>query len=398
MSAIAVHEFDGPVRLRDMVDAVLTTVPGDLNDVALADELIERRAQIDRQEAQFAQLAMLAHQRGIGAADGSASTPAWLHRRTGMRQGDARAAIEAGSACEVLTNTAREWLEGSISGGAARTIIGARVEGFDGELRAVEAILLGLARDGSLAELRRACGHFRACAQRDGKEPRDHDGLTLSPTYNGRTRLNADLSSSAAEIVANGIHAFTDPPTDGDPRTAARRRADALVRMAEYALAHLGCTDHDGDGPRRARPSCSIVIDWQTLLNNELGRMDGDFTGSLHRTDVERMLCDCTVSRVVTSPSGLPIDVGRQVRTVSPAIRRALVVRDQGCRYPGCRQPTGWCDAHHVIHWQHHGPTDLDNLVLLCDHHHHVVHQPGWIATYEDNRFRVCRPDSVEVL
>jgi hypothetical protein len=246
-----------------------------------------------------------------------------------------------------------------------------------------------------MSALARACAHFRACAQRDGTEPREHDGLTLSRSYNGRVALNGNLSSDGAEIVVNAIHALTDPPADDDHRGPARRRADALVRMAELALAHLNGTGPDG--PTRARPSCTVVIDWHTLHNNQLGRMDGDFTGTLHRSDVERLLCDCTVSRVVTGPTGLPIDVGRQARTVPTATRRGLVVRDGGCRYPGCRQPSGWCDAHHVIQWQYDGPTDSWNLVLLCDHHHRVVHQPGWTVTFENNQFRVYRPDGTEV-
>jgi hypothetical protein len=393
--AVAVADMVDVASLRDVVDELVRTDPGDLYDAALADELISLRAQADRIEAQFARLSWVAHQRGIGAVDGAASTAAWLSRRTGMRQGEARTAIEAGSACDVLADTSKAWLDGSITGGAARTILGARVEGHDGELRAVESIFLELARDGAMGGLARACGHFRACAQRDGTEPRDHDGFSLSRSYNGRVALNGNLSSSGAEIVVNAIHALTDPPSDDDRRTASRRRADALVQMAELALAHLNGAGPDG--PTRARPSCSVVIDWPTLLHHELGRMDGDFTGTLHRSDVERLLCDCTVSRVVTGPTGLPIDVGRQARTVSPAMRRALVVRDDGCRYPGCRQPTGWCDAHHIIHWQHDGPTDLDNLVLLCDHHHAVVHQPGWTATFQNNQFHVHRPDGTEV-
>ena len=64
--------------------------PAALSDPALADELIRRRAEIDRLEAEFAHLAWAGHQRGIGAVDGSPSTAAWLRRHTGMRDGDAR--------------------------------------------------------------------------------------------------------------------------------------------------------------------------------------------------------------------------------------------------------------------------------------------------------------------
>lgn len=214
-------------------------------------------------------------------------------------------------------------------------------------------------------------------------------------TYGGRTMLNGNLSSTAAETVVNALHALTDPPSDDDCRTPARRRADALVRMAELALAHLNGADPDG--PARARPSVSVVVDWQTLTRDALGRMDGEFTGTFHRSDVERLLCDSVVTRVVTGPRGLPIDVGRARRTIPTPTRQALVVRDQGCRYPGCGRPPGWCDAHHVIHWRHGGRTDLENLVLLCDHHHHVVHQRDWVVKFDGEEFRVLKPDGTEI-
>lgn len=313
-----------------------------------------------------------------------------------MREGDARAALEAGDAAEVLSDTGGAWRAGAITGGAARTILGARVEGHDARLRAVEPVLLDLARDRADRELRRACAHFRNCALSDGTEPRERDGLSIASTYAGRTVLTADLSSAAAETVVNAIHACTDPPSETDPRGASRRRADALVRMAELALAHLGGAGPQG--PTRPRPAVSVVVDWATLTGDALGRMDGEFTGTLHPADVNRLLCDATVSRVVTDPAGLPIDVGRATRTIPTALRKALVVRDQGCRYPGCRRPPGWCDAHHVIHWRDGGRTDGDNVVLLCDHHHQVVHRRGWIVKFDGHELRVLMPDGTEVV
>ena len=392
---------DRPVDLHDpagfqaSVDGVLAGDPSDCTDTALAGGLVGLRAGIDRLEAQFARLTWAAHQRGIGTADGSPSTAAWLRRRTGMREGDARTAIEAGEASEVLPQTGLAWRAGTISAGAARTIFGARVTGHDPKLRAIEPLLLEMAASGVTRELQQACAHFRACAHAEGTEPRDHDGLSLSQTYNGRTVLNANLSSTGAEIVTTAVHAFTDPPSDTDRRTAARRRADALVRMAEVALTQLG--NKNPDGPTRAIPSCTVVIDWSTLHNRELGRMDGDYTRTLHPSDVERLLCDCTVARVVTGPKGMPIDVSPKRRTIPAGLRRALAVRDQGCRYPGCRRPPGWCDTHHVIHWQHGGRTILINLVLLCDHHHHVIHQTGWTATFDGTTLHVYDPTGTHI-
>jgi hypothetical protein len=63
---------------------------------------------------------------------------------------------------------------------------------------------------------------------------------------------------------------------------------------------------------------------------------------------------------------------------VAPAQRTALTVRDGGCRFPSCDRPVAWCDAHHLRHWLHGGPTDLGNLLLLCRGHHHAVHEGGW--------------------
>ena len=73
-----------------------------------------------------------------------------------------------------------------------------------------------------------------------------------------------------------------------------------------------------------------------------------------------------------------PLDVGRASRVVSPAQRSALAVRDGGCVFSDCDRPLAWCEAHHLVHWIDGGPTDLDNLALLCRAHHRAVHEGGW--------------------
>jgi len=72
-----------------------------------------------------------------------------------------------------------------------------------------------------------------------------------------------------------------------------------------------------------------------------------------------------------------PLDVGRASRTVTAPQRRAVVVRDRHCRFPGCDRPPGWGDVHHIVHWLDQGRTDLDNLILLCRRHHTLVHEGG---------------------
>ncbi len=201
--------------------------------------------------------------------------------------------------------------------------------------------------------------------------------------------LSGELEDLAAETVLTAMHAYTDPPSDDDPRTTSQRRAAALVRICEVALAHIG-------DDRRPVAQVSVVVDWTTLVGGH-GRHDGAFTGPIHPTDVDRLLCDCDVARIVTGPNSLPLDAGRARRTAPPAISRAVVARDGGCRFPGCDRPPGWCQAHHVKHWIDRGPTSLANLVLLCDRHHHVVHQPGWVLHFDGREVAVMRPDGTEL-
>ncbi len=378
--------------LRTAVDGLVDVDASGFTDQELRDELIGSIAQIDRLLGHVARVAHLGHTRGIGAVDGSSSTAAWLRRNTGMRHGEARGLIDAGDACAgPLAETGRAWRAGEITAPAARTIVAARVDGHDPKLTAVERSLLGLARDRMDRELVKACAQFRHLATADGSDPRELDGLQIAATYGGRLYLNGDFSDDGAEIVATAIHAFTDPPTE--TRTAGRRRADALVTISRIALA---ARDLD-DGPERTLPSATVVVDWATLTDGVPGRLDGISTGLLTRTTVERLLCDCTISRVITGPDSIPIDVGRETRVVNRAQRRALTVRDGGCRFPGCHRLAPWTDAHHVTHWISGGPTDLDNLILLCPYHHHLVHRPDWIVKFDGDDARFINPMGVEI-
>jgi len=89
-----------------------------------------------------------------------------------------------------------------------------------------------------------------------------------------------------------------------------------------------------------------------------------------------RLCCDASVVRVTHGSDGSLLDFGRRTRTIPPALRRALEVRDRGCRFPGCS--SRFCDAHHIRHWAHGGETSLSNCLLLCRHHHRLVHEGRW--------------------
>ena len=93
---------------------------------------------------------------------------------------------------------------------------------------------------------------------------------------------------------------------------------------------------------------------------------------------VRRMACDCDLIRVLLDADGCVLDVGRTQRLVTPAIWTALVARDHHCAFPGCTRPPVMCHAHHIRHWADGGATSLDNLVLLCGHHHRTIHHTPW--------------------
>jgi hypothetical protein len=97
--------------------------------------------------------------------------------------------------------------------------------------------------------------------------------------------------------------------------------------------------------------------------------------------------------RVLGGAPTQPLEVGRTTRVVQPAQRTALAVRDGGCVFPDCQRPLAWCEAHHLVHWLDGGPTDLDNLALLCRAHHRAVHEGGWQLTRgPDGRLTATSP------
>ena len=107
-----------------------------------------------------------------------------------------------------------------------------------------------------------------------------------------------------------------------------------------------------------------------------------------------RIACDASIRRIVMAGRSEPLDVGRRTPVVPPGTRRAVIVRDGHCRFPGCDRPHTWCDAHHVAHWANGGPTSVANLLLMCRRHHLMVHaRAGFRLNLADGRPAFRRPD-----
>ena len=176
-----------------------------------------------------------------------------------------------------------------------------------------------------------------------------------------------------------------------------RRRAEAELAIHQFFLDH----QQTRRGGRR-RPHLDVIVRIGDDGDVDGRLIDGPF---LSTETVKRLLCDCTVHRVITDGRSSILDYGTSTRTVPVNLFNALVLRDQHCRHPGCDRPPDWCDAHHVKPWEEGGPTDLDNLVLKCRRHHHLGHQRGrqdkllpdgtYVVTAPDGRVFESRPPGI---
>lgn len=159
-----------------------------------------------------------------------------------------------------------------------------------------------------------------------------------------------------------------------DLRDFGARLWDALVEACRRLQGVDVLPQSHGAGPRVA-----VTVQLEPLLDG-LAEVAGTFPGGqpMSAQAARRLACDAELIPVVLGARSEVLDVGRAQRLVTPAIWRALVVRDQHCAFPGCQRLPEACDAHHVVHWADGGPTSLDNLALLCRRHHTIVHQTAW--------------------
>jgi len=138
------------------------------------------------------------------------------------------------------------------------------------------------------------------------------------------------------------------------------------------------------------RPSVVVTVDHYVLAGRLAGV--GRFcTGEpIDAEAARRLACDARTIPTVLGGAGQPLDVGRATRSISPAIRTALNLRDDG--FPGCDAKKSWCDGHHIIHWSAGGATALHNVVLLCGSHHAAVHHGGWTIWIDIDGLPTLRP------
>lgn len=153
------------------------------------------------------------------------------------------------------------------------------------------------------------------------------------------------------------------------PMPTAKRRLDALVAVAANRL-------EAGAVPivRGERTEVVLHVDEAFLTGrSQAGLCDAKNAPGLEWADARRLACDARIVGLVRGADGFAVDLGRSQRLVSDKQRRLITARDHGCRFPGCTNAR-YVDAHHVWEWEEGGPTDLANLVSLCNRHHRLVH------------------------
>ncbi|MBQ1030951.1 DUF222 domain-containing protein [Micromonospora sp. C97] len=196
--------------------------------------------------------------------------------------------------------------------------------------------------------------------------------VTLSELRDGRLRLSGNLDAEAAGLLRAALDPLTAPSGPDDPRSPGQRRHDALADLCRLALRTGELPEHGGE------PAQIVVTTSFDVLTRQLDAGTLDTGPRVTPEAVRRLACDAAILPAVLDGSGQTLDVGRQRRLVTGPLRRALVLRDRGCAFPGCDRPPRWCDAHHIRHWADGGSTSLANSVLLCAHHHRHLHHGDW--------------------
>lgn len=357
-------------------------------------EICELAANIAAATCRWLLLVAEFDRRGGWADWGAKSCAQWLTWRCSIGRATAREHVRVARRLAELQFVRKAFACGELSYCKVRAIT--RVAAPE-----IEEQLVELARHSTGAQLEklvRYYGSALAATTEKARESHERRELTYSWDDDGALRLSVRLPADDGALVLAALDAAArDAPTadagasaeaPSDADNADARRADALVAIARAAL-------DDGPAARADGEAYELVVhvDAQSLAGDQVHERCELATGHVIAPETARRLgCDGPVVRIIER-DGHPLSVGRRRRTVSPALRRALRGRDDGCRFPGCTHTT-FLHAHHIRHWARGGETSLENLVQLCSYHHRLVHEGGFLVERTGKRkVRFRRPD-----
>lgn len=267
------------------------------------------------------------------------------------------------------------------------------------ELSLAEESLLDHAMSLSADLVAQHAAAWRVAIDQDGSEPR-LEGLRERrrfvigrETYDGLTPFSGLAEPEFAATLRAAIGERTAPsrqprfleavdlpegvesPDDiidiaDDPRSREQRNYDVLAGLLTAGIR----ADSATAGPLHSTATVTAVVRASDLASGTGPAWLDDVREPVSAALAAEIGCDSGITLIRVADNGQPLWMGRRERYFTAAQRKALAVRDGGCVWPGCNAPPSWCHAHHVVHWQQNGPTDVDNGVLLCAFHHHLLH------------------------
>jgi hypothetical protein len=299
----------------------------------------------------------------------------WLAWRSEIGLSAAREKVRTAHALRSLPAISAAFAEGRLSYSKVRALT--RVAHMHDE-----DLLLAYALDTTAENVEERCRQIRNVAPESMHHARrvwQNRSLTMwRDERRGLLRLTVEVPLEEGELIARGLdfavaagEVTTDVDPDATPEskgTAWRaQQADALIAVAKSYLDG----GHGGEGG-------STADRYQVVLHADAKAVSGGAgCADLAIDTMKRLLCDCILVAVIEDVNGNPLDVGRKQRTVSTPLRRALLARDRCCTFPGCHRKR-YLDGHHLKHWINGGETTSDNMTLLCDYHHRLLHEGGF--------------------
>ncbi len=360
---------------------------------ALGDDLQELRRHINGCEAEFTRRLRRFDKGGGYCATAALTAQAWLRWKCNFSPAAAAGRVAVARELASLPLAAEAFADGDFSYPHA-AMIARTAEKLGDKMEAnAETILVTAAKDLDLARLRVVTvqlQHFMNpdSVLDDANHSHELRFLHLSQTLDGVFYLNGRLDSEGGAILQTALNALSGPPTPEDKRTPKQRRADSLVELARQQLDRGTLPEVGGQ-----RPHLAVTVSMATLANQPGSpAAELEWAQPIPAETARRLACDAAITPVFLGSESDQPRADRTTRSISGSQRKALVVRDKGCRFPSCDRPADWTDAHHLHHWADGGKHVMKNLILLCRRHHRMVHEGGWQLVMEDGAIAAVPP------
>jgi hypothetical protein len=311
--------------------------------------------------------------------DGATSLDTWAAEHCGVSLPTARAWSHVAERLDDLPRLAEALSRGEVTFDKVRTVVDTAKPESDEELR-------DMARCSSVGDL----AAFVRATKRGGTPPgAGRSARTLRCNDSLRT-ITAQLTpENYAEVKTLLVKTAKRIEHDRDIRWDQRLHDALLILMRRAA----GGGDGGGYGDQAAHGSPNhffvvVHVPLSALISEsgDVSDLGGELEtgGYLHSDVVQRLACDATLALAIDDDVGRTMFEGRAQRWATPVQRREVARRDRHCRFPSCVNAT-FTNVHHVTLWSAGGSTDLDNLAMLCEYHHHLVHSSGWSVSGNAN-------------